>query len=207
MPARPGPARRRGAPTHEPCRDVRLQRGHPRHAGAARGCHLARRGSRGDDRRPAAGPTERVGDEFDRDGVRVLRIPLPHRWRRWWRISRAPLGRAELIWAPTERSAAGLVAGLVGPLGWLVDLAVRDHRLGSSGRGSGPGRRRLPRPRPVRPVAAERAAARHRRPARVRQPRALHGIAGHGPSAELVAAVRRAASRPGSSRGRTRWSR
>ena len=61
----------------------------------------------------------RVGDEFDQDGIRVVRVPVPHGWRRWWRLVRLPARAVQAAWVrltgrPTH------VGGELGPIGWLI---------------------------------------------------------------------------------------
>lgn len=62
---------------------------------------------------------DRVGDAFDHDGIRVVRVPVPHGWRRWWRLVRLPARAVQVVWVRLTRRATR-VGGDLGPVGWLI---------------------------------------------------------------------------------------
>jgi len=61
----------------------------------------------------------RVGDELVRDGITIVRVPIPHGWRRWWRLAslpvRAPTAARRRVIGWRHETSRG-----VGPTGWLV---------------------------------------------------------------------------------------
>ena len=68
------------------------------------------------------------------DGIRVLRVPLPHRWRRLWRIAGAPLRTAAVAWARLRgrtgggRTLSWLVIWRFATTGWAQHAAAASPR-------------------------------------------------------------------------------
>jgi glycosyltransferase involved in cell wall biosynthesis len=101
---------------------------------------------------------DRVGDELVIDGIRIVRVAVPYRWRSWWRLVRAPGRALEIAWRRITRRPASPGSG---PVRWLV-----TWRWGTIGWA-----RRAAQAAPMADVyhghdlsgavAAERASARH----------------------------------------------
>jgi len=62
---------------------------------------------------------DRVGDELVRDGIRIVRVPVPHGWRRWWRLACLP-ARATAVARRRMTGRRRDASRGVGPTGWLV---------------------------------------------------------------------------------------
>jgi glycosyltransferase involved in cell wall biosynthesis len=77
-----------------------------------------------------------VPNEADLDGVRVIRIPIPHRWRRAWRIGGAPIRAAARLLARVRgrpgggRTLAWLVIWRFATTGWAQRAAAAAPAAG-----------------------------------------------------------------------------
>ncbi len=181
-------------------RHVRPERRDGRCPGPQGGGDAARRRPRRSRSSGPPGPTDHAGVEREeRDGFTIVRVPLP-RWRRWWRWLRAP----SRVWSMVRRRTSGPARRADGRPRLGRDVAVRDARLGEGG-GSRGGPADVYHGHDLTGLPAAVFARRaNRRPARLRQPRAVHRVGARRPGGRSGPST---GSRGASRRGRPRRTR